>query len=88
MAQNKVGKPIEVAGRANVLTFPDIASCNIGSKLVQLTAKCQIYGPLLQGFKKPVFDCSRSDTEERIITNIAFSCVLSAFHKKNCMNRR
>ena len=88
VAEKKVGKPSEVAGKANVLIFPDIASCNIGSKLVQLTAKCQTYGPLLQGFKKPVFDCSRSDTEERIITNMAFSCVLSAFQKRSCKNTR
>ena len=83
VAAKKVGRPSEVAGKANVLIFPDIAACNIGSKLVQLTAKCNTYGPLLQGFKKPVFDCSRSDTEERIITNMAFSCVLGAYQKKN-----
>ena len=77
VAAKKVRRDSDVAGRANVLIFPDIASCNIGSKLVQLTANCRTYGPLLQGFRLPVCDCSRSDTSERIYTNMAFSVVLA-----------
>lgn len=79
----KVKRDSEVAGKANVLVFPDIASCNIGSKLVQLLAKCNTYGPLLQGFRLPVCDCSRGDTEQRIFDNIAASGVLAAYNSED-----
>lgn len=77
VAEKKVKRESQVAGQANVLIFPEIAACNIGSKLVQLTADCNTFGPILQGFRLPVCDCSRSDTEERILSNIACSSVLA-----------
>jgi phosphate acetyltransferase len=77
VAAKKVNRPSEVAGRADVLIFPDVAACNIGSKLVQLLAKSRSYGPLYQGFRLPVLDCSRGDTEERIYDNIALCSVLA-----------
>ncbi len=80
-AAKKIKRESEVAGNANVLVFPNIEACNIGSKLVQLTAECNTYGPILQGFRLPVCDCSRSDTEERLYTNIACSCVLAGYKK-------
>lgn len=82
VAKKKVKRESAVAGQANVLIFPEIAACNIGSKLVQLTAPCNAYGPILQGFRLPVCDCSRSDTEERILNNIACSSVLATAKKK------
>lgn len=82
VAKKKVKRESRVAGQANVLIFPEISACNIASKLVQLTADCNAYGPILQGFRLPVCDCSRSDTEERILNNIACSSVLATAKKK------
>lgn len=78
VADKKIKRDSEVAGKANVLIFPDAAGCNIGSKLVQLFANCKTYGPIYQGFRLPVLDCSRGDTEERIYDNIALCSVLAS----------
>lgn len=75
----KAKRASDVAGHANVLIFPDIASCNIGSKMVQQFSKTRTYGPVIQGFRLPVVDCSRGDTEETIYNNIAVSSVLATF---------
>ena len=80
VAAKKVTRPSEVAGRADVLVFPDVGACNIGSKLVQLLAKARSYGPVYQGFRLPVLDCSRGDTGERVFDNIALCSVLAAHH--------
>lgn len=75
----KVKRESAVAGKANVLIFPDAASCNIAAKLVQQFAPgCRTYGPVYQGFGKAVLDCSRGDTEARIYDNIAFCSVMAA----------
>lgn len=79
----KVKRESEVAGKANMLIFPDIASCNIASKLIQQFSKnSRTYGPVIQGFNQPVVDCSRGDTEETIYNNIAVSSVLASFAQK------
>ena len=80
-AKKKVKRESEVAGQANLLVFPNIESCNIGSKMVQMMAPCNAYGPILQGFRLPVCDCSRSDTEERLYNNMACSSVLASYKK-------
>lgn len=80
VAEKKVKRPSEVAGQANVLIFPDAAACNSATKLLQILADCNTFGPVYQGFRLPVLDCSRSDTEDRLYKNIAMSCVMAAYH--------
>lgn len=78
----KVKRPSEVAGQANVLIFPDAAGCNIGSKLAQRLSGGTPYGPLYQGFRLPILDCSRSDTDETLYNDIALLGVLAAYKKE------
>jgi phosphate acetyltransferase len=67
VAAKKVSGDSPVAGRANILIFPDLNAGNIGVKLVQRFAKAVAYGPMLQGFAKPVSDLSRGAPVEEII---------------------
>ena len=63
----------KVAGKANTLIFPDLQSGNIGYKLVQRLAGAEAYGPILQGFAKPVSDLSRGCSVEDIVTTSAIT---------------
>jgi phosphate acetyltransferase len=56
-----------VAGRANVLIFPDLNAGNIGLKLVQYLAGAETYGQILLGLSKPCADLSRGSTEDDIL---------------------
>jgi phosphate acetyltransferase len=77
VAANKVKGESLVAGRANVLIFPDLDAANIGYKLSQYLGNAQAVGPVLQGFAKPVADLSRGASVDDIIATTVVALALA-----------
>ncbi len=82
VAEKKVKRESKVAGKANVVIWPDLNVGNVAVKLIQQFGKADAYGPMLQGFNKVVCDCSRGAPVSEIKGNVVISAVRAAGSKK------
>lgn len=82
VAAKKVNRESRVAGKANVVIWPDLNVGNIAVKLIQQFGHANAYGPMLQGFQSVICDCSRGAPVSEIKGNIVISAVRAAGSKK------
>ena len=76
VAEKKV-KESNIAGKANILIFPDLNAANIAYKLTQYVGGAKAYGPILQGFRKPINDLSRGASVQDVVGVSAITAVRS-----------
>ena len=75
VAAKKVKDESKVAGKANVIIFPNLDAGNIAYKLTQYMAGAQAIGPFLQGFAKPIADLSRGASIDDIVSTTVLTLV-------------
>ena len=81
VAAKKVKRESKVAGKANVVIWPDQNVGNVAVKLIQQFGHADAYGPMLQGYNSIVCDCSRGAPVSEIKGNIVISAVRAAGSK-------
>ncbi len=82
VAAKKVKAISNVAGKANILVWSNLDVGNVAVKLIQTFGHANAYGPMLQGFRKVVCDCSRGAPISEIKGNIVISAVRAAGEKR------
>ncbi|MBD3185062.1 phosphate acetyltransferase [Candidatus Poribacteria bacterium] len=83
VAKRKLKEDNDIAGKANILIFPDLNAGNIGYKMTQYLAKAEAYGPLFQGFSLPVNDLSRGASVDDIVGVMAFTTLQAYAYEDN-----
>jgi len=82
VAEKKVKRESKVAGKANVVIWPDLNVGNVAVKLIQQFGHANAYGPMLQGFNSVICDCSRGAPVSEIKGNVVISAARAAGSKR------